>query len=64
LDCEHQPIATSNGFGEWLEGARKIRAELEAKYGDILMSSAVEILEETREERLKQILGEDDAEIE
>jgi hypothetical protein len=42
---------------EWQAWASSVRAELQQHYGDRMMVSSVELLDEAREERLDDLMG-------
>jgi len=42
---------------EWQVWASSVRAELQQHYGDRMMVSSVELLDEAREERLDDLMG-------
>ncbi len=44
-------------LGEWLKGAEALRAQLAIKYGPQHFPNAADVLEEIREERLNDIMG-------
>lgn len=50
-------IPAQISLGDWLDGARTLRAEMQSKYGERAIPNTAEIINEIREDRLNDLMG-------